>query len=653
MASPVDVMECVKDAMKPESTIQDRLECVSNLRVIALALGDEKTRTQLLPFLKEQCDHKEIVVGDDEVLTGVAEVLGCFEDFVGGLQYAHCLLDPLLALCTVDETMVRSQAVDAIVALAKKLRPAQIFEFLAPKVLQLFNLSADPFTLMLARVSACGLVATAYTGCKNCGKDLREGPAKDTVRAGDKETSYTPDKLGKELVDAYKLQYNADEPMVRRSAALRLGDVAIALGDGADLVQQFDTLIDEYNQESIKVIALKSAHIFFRAFSPLDFLHTDGTVARYVACAGDKSWRVRVAVSESLPHVMKAVTDSRKGNGGEMQEGLRMCQEIFLSLLDDNEAEVRHATAVQSAAAASVEDAHFPAFQLLLAKAVEGMVLDKSVAKRTDLAGVLLEMATPIGMPKTKDVFLKPRLSSEGEGGANGTTLLADLVNDPDTKLEVISKLMGLIDVLTISQASEVIKIISALLTDKSWRVRHAAMQLLPYLAPQMSPDAFNKSFELDSHALKFSQDETARIPQDWIVCCKAIADCPGYGSEWLKAHIVPVLQLRLLPKKKLVYLHAMNELSGLFGAQAMAEDFLPHILTMFNDCVPNVRMRCAETLGKIAYNGDVGKPCVDEQIKPALQKLAKDLGPTSGFEDVDVKSFAKAAMKKMGWPEA
>ena len=198
---------------------------------------------------------------------------------------------------------------------------------------------------------------------------------------------------------------------------------------------------------------------------------------------------------------------------------------------------------------------------------------------------------------------------------------------------------------------SAVIETINALLTDKNWRVRHAAIQLLPQLAFQMSPDAFNKSIELDSHAPEFALCHTALIPQEWIWCCREIAGLPGYGLEWLKAHIVPVLQLRLLPK--LVYLHAMNELSGLFGAQAMAEDFLPHILTMFNDCVPNVRMRCAETLGKIAYNGDVGKPCVDEQIKPALQKLAKDLGPTSGFEDVDVKSFAKAAMKKMGWPEA
>ena len=199
---------------------------------------------------------------------------------------------------------------------------------------------------------------------------------------------------------------------------------------------------------------------------------------------------------------------------------------------------------------------------------------------------------------------------------------------------------------------SAVIETINALLTDKNWRVRHAAIQLLPQLAFQMSPDAFNKSIELDSHAPEFALCYTALIPQEWIWCCREIAGLPGYGLEWLKAHIVPVLQLRLLPK--LVYLHAMNELSGLFGAQAMAEDFLPHILTMVNDSVPNVRMRCAETLGRIAYYTLLETPRFFlhsdvEKIKPALQKLAKDLPA----KDVDVKSFAKAAMKEMGWPEA
>jgi hypothetical protein len=56
MAPPEDVMGYVTDAMKSGSTIQDKLQCVSRLRIIALALGEEKTRTQLLPFLRRLRD---------------------------------------------------------------------------------------------------------------------------------------------------------------------------------------------------------------------------------------------------------------------------------------------------------------------------------------------------------------------------------------------------------------------------------------------------------------------------------------------------------------------------------------------------------------------------------------------------------------------
>ena len=56
MAPPEDVMGYVTDAMKNDSTIQEKLQCVSRLRIIALALGEEKTRTQLLPFLRSLRD---------------------------------------------------------------------------------------------------------------------------------------------------------------------------------------------------------------------------------------------------------------------------------------------------------------------------------------------------------------------------------------------------------------------------------------------------------------------------------------------------------------------------------------------------------------------------------------------------------------------
>ena len=51
-----DAMGYVVDAMKNEAPIQDKLLCVSRLRVVALALGEEKTRSEMLPFLRKLRD---------------------------------------------------------------------------------------------------------------------------------------------------------------------------------------------------------------------------------------------------------------------------------------------------------------------------------------------------------------------------------------------------------------------------------------------------------------------------------------------------------------------------------------------------------------------------------------------------------------------
>lgn len=49
-------MEYVVASLNADSTIQDKLLCVSRLRVVALALGEEKTRSELLPFLRKLRD---------------------------------------------------------------------------------------------------------------------------------------------------------------------------------------------------------------------------------------------------------------------------------------------------------------------------------------------------------------------------------------------------------------------------------------------------------------------------------------------------------------------------------------------------------------------------------------------------------------------
>lgn len=63
-----------------------RLNSLKKLSTIALALGVERTRSELIPFLTET------IYDEDEVLLALAEQLGNFTNLIGGPEYVHCLL---------------------------------------------------------------------------------------------------------------------------------------------------------------------------------------------------------------------------------------------------------------------------------------------------------------------------------------------------------------------------------------------------------------------------------------------------------------------------------------------------------------------------------------------------------------------------------
>jgi serine/threonine-protein phosphatase 2A regulatory subunit A len=80
-----------------------RLASIRRLSTIALALGPERTREELIPFLQDQLDD------EDEVLLVLAEELGGFSEYVGGNEWAYLILGPLENLAAVEETLVREK----------------------------------------------------------------------------------------------------------------------------------------------------------------------------------------------------------------------------------------------------------------------------------------------------------------------------------------------------------------------------------------------------------------------------------------------------------------------------------------------------------------------------------------------------------------
>ena len=103
-----------RDELKSDEPLR-RLNSISRLGTIALALGEERTRAELIPFLSENNDD------EDEVLLAQAEQLGNFVPYVGGPSYGHLLLPLLETLSTVEETVVRDKAVESLCKVGAQL----------------------------------------------------------------------------------------------------------------------------------------------------------------------------------------------------------------------------------------------------------------------------------------------------------------------------------------------------------------------------------------------------------------------------------------------------------------------------------------------------------------------------------------------------
>ena len=80
-----------------------RITSVKSLGTVAVALGPERTRQELLPYILELMDDEE------EVLLTLAEILPSQLEFAGGPQYAEHVLRPLEKLCASEETTVRDK----------------------------------------------------------------------------------------------------------------------------------------------------------------------------------------------------------------------------------------------------------------------------------------------------------------------------------------------------------------------------------------------------------------------------------------------------------------------------------------------------------------------------------------------------------------
>lgn len=656
------------DELKNED-LQLRLNATRRIKTIAEALGPERTRGELLPFLTETIDE------EDEVLLALAEQLGDFIDHVGGAPHASVLVQPLETLSTIEETIVRDKAVDSLRRLSSTVADVSEEDARALHVDHMFPLvqrlaAGDWFT---SRISACALFSDVYQRIPSDRPELRA-----------------------DILTMYKALAHDETPMVRRAAASNIANVAASIHSVApDMVQVellpvFADLIDD-EQDSVRLLVVENAPAFAALLSKtaqstahdvdggdamtdtndtqaadrnqtgkqpgaltlrpngdtstsshMDTpngpfpprIASDRIVEMVRGFSNDKSWRVRYMVANKLSELCDAL-----GPAAIRSDLLP----AYIRVLRDSEPEVRTAAAfkvtdmtkriVTLPDLKSGENSGLELAVRDILPIIEELVSDNSQHVRAALASNIMGLAPELGVDVTISHLVEVLLS-----------LLKD--DYPEVRLNVIARLDKVSFIMSIEKlSSELLPAIVDLAEDKNWRVRLAIIEHIPLLAKQLGREFFEDNSRLGDLCISWLGDCVYSIREAAITNLKALTEV--FGLDWAKDHIVPQV-LSMYDRSnnyllRMTSLHAIGVLSEVVGTETVEESFLPIVTERASrDPVPNVRFCSAKTLNLVIPY--VRQDIRESKIRPCLLSLID-----STEKDKDVNYFAQQALQKLG----
>ncbi|KAH8246983.1 hypothetical protein KR032_006112, partial [Drosophila birchii] len=577
--------------------VQVRLNSIKKLSTIALALGEERTRSELIPFLTG-------AIYDVEVVLALADQLGKFTGLVGGPNFAMYLVPPLESLASVEESVVRDKAVESLRTVAAQHSAQDLERHVIPTLQRLASHDWFP-----GRISACGLFSVCYPRVSQA--------------------------LKSELRASFRKLCQDETAMVRRAATSRLGEFSKVVEIEylkSDMVPSFVKLATDEQvslhlllcghtylipfsiQDSVRLLAVEPCASIAQLLPRIEVEHLILPILHQFA--RDSSWRVRCMVAEKFVDLQMAL-------GPEITRIALL--PVFQRFLKDSEAEVR------AAVASKVKDfcdnlTKANQMQTVLTDILPNvfdLVLDPNAHVRSALASVFVGLSPTLGVYTTVEHLL-PLLSIQ----------LRD--DCPEVRLNIISNFDCINDIIGIQRVSEtLLPAIFKLAEDSKWRVRLAIVEYMPKLAGQLGPEFLEK--KLRDLCQRWLNDHVFAIREAAALNIKKLVQ--QFGVPWAEQAIIPII-LGLSRNKNYLYritcLFCLNVMAEVCGTDITTRLLLPTVLLLAFDSIANVRFNVAKTLLKISSH--LPARVIQEKVKPILDKLKADT-------DADVKYFAAQAI--------
>ncbi|CEL92259.1 unnamed protein product [Vitrella brassicaformis CCMP3155] len=547
--------------------LQARLHSVRSLSTICVALGPDRTRNELIPFIQG-----EMLDDDDEVLIALSEQLGKAIDAVGGPEHACCIIPIVEDFACLEETAVRDKAVESL----RKIIGAIPLETQASHITKLLDRlqNAEWFT---AKMSACALLPAVW---QKLGDELA---------------------MEANLVETLETLSNDSAPM---SFLEVLPKDQVATQSVVEVFRKLS--VDDH--DSVRLFVMRNCISMTRKL-PEEF----DTLVRPVveAATMDKAWRVRYMAADNFKELADAVAE---GSADGIDQVREFVIPKYITLLEDQEHEVR------TVATAKLVDIFrrfpewkgWPTFRSTI-ETLNKLVTDQTSLVRGALATTVLELAPIFEQDLTLE-HLMPIIIA----------LLRDQV--PEVRLRVLASVDKIANVVGVENFHEaLLPAVVELAGDKQWRVRQAVLDHIPILAQHLGVDIFEK--EMGEVYRKALQDPVFSIRDAASQRLKKLTEV--LGQSWAESHVLPdLLKQKDSPNylHRMTVLFCVKTLCEIFPRELIEEHLLPLAVSAAHDRVPNVRYNACKTLGKM--RAALKPEPVNAAVQETLQRLAEDEDP-------------------------
>jgi serine/threonine-protein phosphatase 2A regulatory subunit A len=579
--------------------VASRVQAMKRLDTIAIALGPERSRDELIPFLEDVIPEDE-----DEVIAIAAEELGNFIPYIGGSNFATLLIPVLEKISACEEPIVREKAINSLNNIANSLSLDQITNNFIP----LINRLAKERWFSL-HIAATGLFKSIL------------------IKINDQQ------RLS--LLKLFQDLIHDDSPMVRKSSAKELPILIDLLNSNINLINDdvwnlitnmYESLVND-NQDSVKFL---SVDVLISILKYLKISNKDNQIDdlfnSLITLINDPSWRVRYMVAERF--------DQLSINFNNENFTLKLVPNI-ISLMKDNEAEVRKAISKQLPTFSKLVNNYDNSIVLKeIVPIVNQLSMDESENVRSSLASEITGLAPILG----KDLTIQYLLP-----------IFVEMLKDEfsDVRLNIISNLQIVNEVIGIQLLSEsLMPAITALAHDKLWRVRLAIIEQIPLLAEQLGISFFDKT--LGELCLDWLWDPVFSIREAAVINLKKLTKF--FGENWCKEEIINIILDKKENSKdfnnficRITCLFTFDNLIEVVSPETVKDYLYPFIKELINDKVPNIRFNSAKSLLNVSNSlANDYKDIIIDEIKPLLEKLIQE------DEDEDVRYFANDSLIKI-----